>query len=201
LDLRSEDLGDATVERWTAEIARGDLSLARTHFASLGASGPEVVWQPRLENVPQPQLKFLLNYWRDLAGTRAMPLADEVDAVAMRPALGFIILLDVLEGGRDFRYRLYGSVLADASGFDMTGELISAHKASNHVSWFYLATYRAALIRREPAYTEHGPASAINTKAWQRVVLPLGDPKGEIVRFLVGNVPLTRDGKPYISRY
>jgi len=184
-----------------AGVAEGDLSLVRARFASLGASGPEVIWNPRTDQVRQPQLQFLLKYWRDLAGAHAMPLAEEVDAVAMRPALGFIILLDVLEGGRDFRYRLYGSVLADASGFDMTGELISAHKASSHVSGFYLATYRAVQIRREAVYTEHGPASVINTKAWQRVVLPLAGQRDQIVRFLVGNVPLTRDGKPYMSRY
>ena len=189
------------VERWTAGIVNGDLTLLQTYFSSLGASGPEVIWRPRLEELHQPQLQFLLKYWRALAGERPMPRADEVDAVAMRPALGFVILLDVLAGGRDFRYRLYGSVLADASGFDLTGTLISAHKASKHVSSLFLATYRAALIRRESVYTEHGPASALTTKAWQRVVLPLADQEGAIVRFLVGNVPLTREGKPYISRY
>jgi hypothetical protein len=197
----SEAVDDTTIERWTRGIVRGDVSLVRDHFASLGASGPEMIWQPRSEDVHQPQLRFLLEYWCDLAGTQPMPRMDEVDAVAMRPALGFIVLLDVIEGGRDFRYRLYGSALADASGFDMTGSYISEHRASSHVWGFYLATYRAVLIRREPVFTEHGPARAINTKAWQRVVLPLCDPAGAIARFLVGNVPLTRDGKPYISRF
>jgi hypothetical protein len=201
--LNSEPGGvdDATIEQWVAGIVKGDLSAVRAHFRQVGAAGPTVIWQPRIDEVQQPQLKFLLAHWRELAGSRPMPHRDEVDAVDMRPALGFITILDVIEGGRDLRYRLYGSALADASGFDMTGRLISAHKARSHVSGFYFAVYRAALRRREPAFTDHGSAPDLATKGWQRVVLPLSDETGAVVRFLAGNVPLTRHGKPYVSRY
>lgn len=50
-----------------------------------------------------------------------MPLASEIDALEMRPALGYGMLVEPVDGGADFRDRLYGSNLAAVSGFDMTG--------------------------------------------------------------------------------
>jgi len=194
-------IDDRTIDAWTDAIVVGDTTAIRAAFATVGASGPEVIWRPGLEQLAHRPLRFLLEHWTKLAAGREMPIADEIDAIAMRPALGFIILLDVVEGGRDFRYRLYGSALAAASDFDMTGQLLTEHKASPHVYGFYLAAYRAALRRREPLFTDHGPSHAVRTKAWHRLVLPLADSAGTIVRFLVGTIPLSRSGTPLIGRY
>ncbi len=190
-----------TIDTWTNAVAAGDTAAIRAVFGSVGASGPEVIWRPGIEHLKHRPLRFLSEHWTGLAAGREMPRADEIDAIAMRPALGFIILLDVVDGGRNFRYRLYGSALAAASDFDMTGRLLTDHKASPHVYGFYLAAYRAVLERREPLFTEHGPSHSVRTKAWHRLVLPLVDETGTIIRFLVGTIPLSRSGTPLIGRY
>jgi len=194
-------IDDRTIDTWTKAVEAGDVAPIRAVFGAVEATGPAVIWRPGPEQLAHRPLRFLREHWSSLAAGQEMPLARDIDAVNLGPALGFIILVDVIEGGRDFRYRLFGSALAAASGFDMTGQLLSEHKASPHVPGFYLAAYRAALRRREPLFTEHGPSHVVRTKAWHRLVLPLADETGRISRFLVGTVPLSRGGTPLIGRY
>jgi hypothetical protein len=124
-----------------------------------------------------------------------LPHRRRVDPAAMRPALGYVMLLDVLDGGRDFRFRLYGSIIARVSHLDMTSRLMSEHPASTYVNEFGVAVNRAIVQRRLPLYTERTPALAEQTTRWQRIALPLADESGAVTRLLAGTVPLTRDGR------
>ncbi len=197
---RSSRLNWQTVATWTDEIVAGEPHELSATFRARGARGPDIVWSPPVERMAAQQLRFLVHYWTELAAQRPMPYAREIDPVEMRPALGYILLVDVLDGGQDFRYRLFGSTIAGVSGFDMTGQRVSEHKASPYIVEFALAVYRAALRRPEPLLTEHGPPATLNTFAWHRLVLPLADESGAVGRFLVGNVPATRDGRPIALR-
>jgi hypothetical protein len=188
------------IDRWSAEIASGGIGDLRRKFMAEGARGPEIAWQPPLERLAAPQLRFLMRYWLDLANARRMRLASEIDAFEMRPALGYIVLIDVVDGGQDFRYRLFGTIIAGVSGFDMSGQLVSNHKASPYIVEFALAAYRAVLERGEPLLTEHGPPATVNTVAWHRLVLPLAGANDAITRFLIGNVPTARGGRPVALR-
>jgi hypothetical protein len=188
------------VERWAAEMAAGDIPSLRATFDAHGARGPVIVWQPQLEHLTTTQLRFLRRYWDDLRGKRPLPRAQEVDALEMRPALGYVMLVDVIDDGCDFRYRLFGSIVASVSGFDLTGSVVSEHPASPYIAEFAFASYRAVLARGEPLFSEHGPPATANTKAWHRLLLPLAGEDGAIIRFLVGNVPMTRDGQPLALR-
>jgi hypothetical protein len=105
------------------------------------------------------------------------------------------MLLDAVGEGHDFRYRLYGSIIASISGFDMTGKLLSEHPSSPYATEFGIATSRAALRRRQPIYTVRSPVGAEQTSSWQRVVLPLVDDSGTVVRLLSGTAPIARDGR------
>jgi hypothetical protein len=111
------------------------------------------------------------------------------------------MLLDLVEGGRDFRYRLYGSMIASISGFDMTGKLLSEHPASPYVTEFALASYRAAVQRREPVFSERHPVGAVQATRWQRVALPLIDDDGVVTRLLAGTAPIARDGRTLRAKF
>ena len=184
------------VGRWADEIARGELADIRGAFSAKGARGPDVVWQPAGDSLMLPQLRFLHGYWTELAGTRSMPRASEIDPLGMRPALGYIMLIDPVPGGVDFRYRLYGSRIAAVSGFDVTGRRVSEHPASPYIIAFTLALYRAAVARAVPLFAEHGPPATLHTASWHRVILPLAGAAGEVARLLVGIVPIAHDGRP-----
>ena len=188
------------VERWTAQIAADDAAELRQVFAEAGARGPSLRWRPPVETLVAQQHRFLLRYWEDLRGPRRMPARREIDAVEMRAALGYINLVDAVEGGRDFRYRVYGSIIAGVSGFDLTGRCASELIASPYIVEFGLAGYRAALRRGEPLFTVHGPPAAVYTAAWHRLTLPLADERGEASRLLVCVVPMAQDGTPVALR-
>ena len=117
-----------------------------------------------------------------------------MDPLDLRPALGYVMLLDTVEGGQDFRYRLFGSLIARVSDFDMTGKLLSAHPTSAYVAEFSLAVGRAALRRREPIYTVRRPVGAQDTNLWERLVLPLVDDNDHVTRLMVVATPLDREG-------
>ncbi len=188
------------VERWAAAIAADNPAEMREVFAAAGARGPELRWGPSVDSLGAPQHQFLLRYWSDLRGARRMPHVNEIDAMEMRPALGYVNLLEAVEDGRDFRYRVFGSTVASVSGFDLTGQLASQLKASPYIVEFGVAVYRAARRRGEVLVTEHGPPTAVYTSSWHRLVLPFGDDRGEAARLLVGMVPMTHDGRPVIPR-
>lgn len=150
---------------------------------------PTLVWSPTPGTLEHEPLRFLMDYWQRLRGGEDVPHATKIDPVEMRPALGNVMLLDVLDGGADFRYRLYGSKIAERAGFDMTGKRVSEIGTSTAVATFFVYVYQAVLKRREPIYTEHRPPASIQVTKWYRLVLPLADAAGMVNRLLVGNIP------------
>lgn len=147
------------------------------------------MWRPAGDDLAHEQLQFLLSYWKNLSDAEGRVTADEIDPLNMWPALGFVILVDVIEGGEDFRIRVYGSAIAQSVEVDVTGKLISQTPWQGVVMEFFYAVYRAVVIRPEPLYTEHEPPMDVGVKLWHRLMLPLVDGDGEVCRVLVGNVP------------
>ena len=158
-------------------------------YAELGMPTPRIIWSPKVEELEQTQLQFLLTYWRGLQDDAGQVKVGRIDALDMRPALGYLMLLDVLDGGADFRYRVYGSIIAQHSNFDMTGRRLSELRPDQGVGAFFQMVYRAVLVRPEPIYTEHAPPPTIRVKLWYRLILPLFGDDGTVGRLLVGNVP------------
>jgi PAS domain len=181
--------------QWTQHIVDGEFRPIAIVFESHGVTPPEIAWNPEADRLAAPPLRFLAAHWQSLAHAPGLPHLRQISPFDMRPALGHIMLLDAIDGGRDFRYRLYGTILAKISRLDMTGRLLSEHPASSYVVELALALYRAALHRRQPIYSARAPAGALETAAWQRVVLPLIDNDGTAVRLLVGTVAVGSDGR------
>src|SRR5262245_27250689 len=72
-----------------------------------------------------PRLLGLYQLWHSKRGGRFAPARVDIRAEQLQPWLGNLILLDVIDGGKDFRYRLFGSVIAREAGFDLTGKFLS----------------------------------------------------------------------------
>lgn len=178
---------------WAEDVVAGDLTRIRGVFASHGLA-MTLAWNPPAAGLP-PLLDDLARYWSGLCDGERLPHIARIDPFGMRSALGYVILLDAVDGGRDFRYRLYGSTIAGISGFDMTGKLLSDFPASRYVGEFAIAVDRAVCRRRQPVYTTRTPAGAERVTAWHRLCMPLVDDSGAIVRLLVGTVPIAATGE------
>jgi hypothetical protein len=186
----------ARVGRWQQLMLANDLDEIRQTFAADKARGPRIEWCPTVDLIKPKPLKFALDYWNRAVARFGAPKVRLVDPVELVPALGYILLVDVVDDGADFSYRLFGSIVASVSDLDMTGKRLTEHPASPYIRDFGLAMYRAALERREPIWTQYGPSVSIRTSSWERVAMPLVDDNGTICRFLVAIAPIGLDGEP-----
>src|SRR5260221_4950505 len=98
-----------------------DVSPIQRVFASRGDEVPDVFGTPGPDHLQQAPLAFLAQHWSELSSGPGLPHLCRIDPFELHPALGYIMLLDVVDGGHDFRYRLYGSVVAQLSDLEMTG--------------------------------------------------------------------------------
>lgn len=180
----------ATVERWKRDLIAGDHREIDAAFVEDGVAPPRIRWAPREEDLPTPLMAVVLRHWQRLRGADAAPHHGDIDPHDFVPALGYVNVLETVAGTADLRYRLFGSIAARISGFDMTGRLQSQHPASRYVAAFALAGSNACIARREPLFTEREPARAERTFRWPRLLLPLRGDCGRIVRLLTVTVPL-----------
>jgi hypothetical protein len=72
-----------------------------------------------------PTLAFLRAYWEMKRGGRAMPCRADIRASDLKEHLGSVILLDVTANGREFRYRLIGTLVTQYFLQDATGKTVT----------------------------------------------------------------------------
>jgi hypothetical protein len=187
-------LDQTTIDAMRDGMLIGDFGPLAAPFLRHHLRPPVVKWNPAPADLPTKQLPFVLNHWLSLRDANGYVAPAQIDALALKPALGYLLLIDVLDGGADFRYRLYGSEVARVAGFDMTGRHTSQMVTGSLASTFYLAGYRALLRRPEPLFTWHEMPMQITINSWDRIVLPLTGPDGAVSRILTCNMP----GEPLI---
>ncbi|UUX51173.1 PAS domain-containing protein [Nisaea acidiphila] len=158
-------------------------------FLANDAHPPKLAWAPDAAQVEDGRLRQLLAYWQTKrTDGPAAPLGG-IDPAEMRFILGYLMILEALEDGADFRYRLYGSLIAERFGRDVTGQTVCAFGDSEYIVNFFLATYQAVVERAAPLLTTHFPRPGSQTASWTRLILPLSDEGGRVARLLVGQIP------------
>ena len=98
---------------------------------------------PKLLN---PTLVFLKNYWDRKRGARQMPSRADINPSEMKQCLGWVVLVDVLPGFSDFRYRTIGTRVSGYFAPASTGKNVTEVFASygDTVVNAMLAPYRKA---------------------------------------------------------
>ena len=77
-----------------------------------------------LEDIETPYLRRLFAYWQDKRRGRELPSRRDLDPREFAFALGHVLLIDVVDDPRRFRFRLHGSVLSFRARYDMTGRMV-----------------------------------------------------------------------------
>ncbi len=151
---------------------------------------------PFVQEDPDPaafedgRLAQLLAHWRGLARDGELPPSTAIDPSVLVFILGWLMIIDPIDGGADFAYRLYGSSIAEVTGRDLTGCKVS--DSFPDFAAFTSEIYRNAMQSRRPVLTRHTPHRWMVVARWERLILPFAGSDGSVQRFLVGAVILGR---------
>lgn len=131
--------------------------------------------------IDEPLLHAVREYWRSKRQGRRMPARADLDVLELRPFMGSMFLMDVLDGGADFRFRLIGTVLVERFGRDSTGKT-------------FAETYRDA----DPATADwlrtiYRRVAAEAVPVWSRA--PLDQVGRDFVVSAAIHLPLSADGE------
>ncbi|MCC7045205.1 MAG: PAS domain-containing protein [Alphaproteobacteria bacterium] len=160
---------------------------------------PKVAYQvDEADLAHDERLLGLYRLWQSKRKDRQLPSRAAFQHAELPPWFGTLILLDVLDGGADYRYRLFGLVLATEAGFDMTGKLLSKYPIRSNLPHFR-EVFAEVLRTRAPALSEHDPGVA-HIRRRRRLILPLGKDGETVDMIMTANyaVEVVRKPDPYL---
>jgi hypothetical protein len=175
-----------------------DLGALAADYRANGLQPPLVMLDPTPAQIDVAPHKSLLGWWTQQGNGEAPPVAL-ITPGALRAYLGRLIVLEPIDA-HDFRYRLYGSTVAQFVGADFTGKLLSETWSLR--AWpeltraYYLATYHAAVSARRPLYTTERRVGQNEVHVWHRLLLPFADPGEPVSRVLLHTMACDNDGNP-----
>ena len=102
----------------------------------------------------------------------------------MRSWLGNLLLMDVVDGGSDFRYRLHGTQLVQLFGADLTGRLVGSLPVRDVDR--LLAEGRLVVSGRAWHYTEETVVAEKQHIAIAKLILPLAANGRDVDMMIVG---------------
>lgn len=118
-------------------------------------------------------LRDLHAYWKRLCGPDRLPSRADIDPIDLGPALPHIVLLDVLGGSDDFVYRLVGTHVVGAAGFDFTGWTVSGFFA-NMVDDGRVEEYALTVADHRPRYGRYRMLEQERSHFfYERLIMPL----------------------------
>lgn len=118
-----------------------------------------------------PEIAAFRALWDSKRRGGKLPARGDFSVDDLKPFMGRVALLDVVDGGRDFRFRLYGTHIVDEYKNEMTGKLASEFRPDFREP--VLRGYKTAYETRRP----HADTVDIDAPdmhyVWDRIVVPL----------------------------
>jgi len=135
----------------------------------------------------------LLDLWMLRRGTRAMPRRSDFETLDFVPWMGDLNMLEVVEDGADFVYRVFATNVVRQQGYELTGNLMSAHpnpiaKAIGFGCYREVCRTGLPYLFRRPVVLKD-EIQREQTIIRENAALPLGDPAGRVDRILVLQSP------------
>jgi hypothetical protein len=129
-------------------------------------------------SVDHAVLREVKAYWDDKRGKRRMPARRDIRPEEIKRLLPQVLLVDVLSGESDFRYRLLGTKLRPYFPKDVTGQTMRAALSpfGSQTVEATLAVYGVVAGERIPLrITGPGDTFAQKSKFFEAILMPLGD--------------------------
>ena len=125
----------------------------------------------------------LLELWNERRDEKSMPAWADFTLEALGRWLGDINLVEVVDGGADFKFRVYGTRLAEAMGYDMTGRTVRA-LSKGDLAERSLTYYRTVLRTQKPQFLFHRAPDSSRQRNWIRIAMPLAHGSGRVERVI-----------------
>ncbi len=139
-------------------------------------------------DIHHPLLRRLLDLWNAKRGDRPMPVRADFDVFELKDWLGNLMLIEVLPEASEFRYRLYGSVLASYYNRDLTGKLTAA--LAPETRDIVRREYGEVCVLRRPMTVERKRSVKHSERMVAKLILPLAGPDDAVHMILVASYPL-----------
>ena len=124
-------------------------------------------------------VRELADYWHAKRGDRHFPARRDIDPVDLRPYLGNLCILTVVEAGSDFVFRLFGSKLADDIHPDFTGKSVRELRPEALAAAVH-QQLEEPLSAAEPRYYRVDLTGSGFGFDYERLVLPLAEDRRTI---------------------
>jgi hypothetical protein len=125
---------------------------------------------PSMLDPRHPDLRKLHAFWLGYCGDGTVALASEIDPGDLRPWIGNLVIMDVIEGD-NFVYSYYGDAFEKAFGETMVGKSIELLPADQRA--LLQGEYDAVRRERLPKLRRYTADFGGRTATWERLVLPL----------------------------
>jgi len=123
----------------------------------------------RADQIEGRRLRAMYDYWRAKAESRIGPRREEIRPEEIKKLLPWIWLVDVVDGGADYRFRLGGEEIVKFMGERLAGATLSAQPRvaffQNMRTRFDACVRAKAPIMIGPARTTHEPSSFLEISA------------------------------------
>gem|GEM_PF-4548811 len=189
MEFRKEIDGNAAqVDALTAELSeglgRGTMDCVTRVFAERGLKSPLVLWSPSRQDISHPVLRHFARDCASIMDDCGRVPEQAFNTLDLTPHRAW--LTDVVPVGEDFQYRHYGDEIAALFGRNMTGKFVSDF--DGFIRHFFAAMFRAVTARQQWALSIHEPPQNVFARAWNRMLVPLYDDNGQVVRIVGVNV-------------
>lgn len=141
-------------------------------------------------DIAHPRLRDLFAFWQARRGARAMPTRRAIDAIDLWAWLGNLILIERASAG-EFRYRVYGTGLAEYYGRDLTGKTTAQLRPE--VRALVLAEYSEVCRTGQPLLVTHTRRVREQRTPVEKLILPFSGDGEAVERLLAGAYPASAD--------
>jgi hypothetical protein len=142
-----------------------------------------------LPEVTHPRLRNLLTFWETRRGERAMPAREALDPLVLREWLGHLMLIEAVDDGQ-FRYRVYGTGLAEYLGRDLTGKTTAVLRSD--VRAVVCQEYATVCRTARPLLVMHTRRIREQPTPLEKLILPFSSDGRTVDRLLAGAYPAAR---------
>jgi len=147
-----------------------------------------------VESLPDQRLRTLYTYWLSKRGDRAMPSRADIDPGEFRALLPHVLLVDVIDGGTNFRYRLVGTELEREFDRAVTGRVLGELVSGTYLDYMR-SLYLSVVVEGVPVYSANsyddgrtGFPLIADFKRTYRLMLPLSRDGETVDMVLCGQV-------------